>query len=221
MKKNYTLTIVAILFSFVAQAQLSAGTFYLGGTLGFASSTSDNKVGNTETRTFENSSFTAAPSLGFFVADKTAVGLRASISSTKNTFIQNNGDKRITTSAPISVGLFAERYFMMIPQFGFTAGVNANFVGGSSKTENIDGTTGVNVTTENTISGFNSGLTAGTIWFPNPHIGVSAQVGLINYATTTSTVKDANPEMSTTNSGVTANLSSMNLAFGFHYYFFH
>jgi hypothetical protein len=223
MKKTYILTIVALLFSFAAQAQgqISQGTLFLGGSLGFSSSSTDNKVGNTETRTFESSSISVAPSVGYFVADKTAVGVRFGFTNSKTTFIAGNNDKTVNTRTPINVGIFAERYFMMIPEFGFTAGIFGDFLTGSSKREVIDGTTGVAVVTENNISGFNTGLNAGTIWFPNPHIGFSANVGLLSFTTETTTVKNANPEISTKESGFNFDLSSVNLNFGFHYYFYH
>lgn len=220
MKKILTFTIVAILFSFTAQAQISQGTLFLGGSLGFASSSTDDKVGNTETRTLESTSFSVAPSIGFFVADKTAIGLRASFSSTESTFIGGNGDKTINTRIPVNIGLFAERYFMVIPEFGFTAGLFGNVVTGSSKREVVDGTTGIVVATENSISGFNAGLNAGTIWFPTPHIGISAQVGLLSFSSETETVKNSNPEISETQRGFNFDASTMNLNFGFHYYFF-
>lgn len=221
MKKSFILTLLAITLSLGANAQISKGTFYVGGSLGFATSETKQKVGPTETTTFESSSFNFMPSVGYFVADKTAVGLRASISSTENTIIASNGDKTINTRTPVRVGLFAERYFMIIPEFGFTAGVFADFITGSTKREVIDGTTGVSVSTENDLSGFSTGLTGGTIWFPTPHIGISAQVGILSFTTETETVKNANPEVSATETGFNFDLSSMNLNFGFHYFFFH
>ncbi|MFX3625779.1 MAG: outer membrane beta-barrel protein [bacterium] len=220
MKKTLILTIVAITLSVAANAQISKGTFYVGGSLGFASDETKNKAAGTETTTFESSSFNFSPRAAYFVADKTAIGLRAGISNRETTFNFNNGDKTVTTRSPITVGLFGERYFMIIPQFGFTGGVFANFITGSAERETVDGATGVRVSTESDLSGFSTGLTGGTIWFPSPHIGISAQVGVVSFTSETETVKDANPEISTTETGFNFDLSSLNLNFGFHYYFF-
>lgn len=219
MKKTTLFTIFILVLGFAGQAQISQGTFFVGGSLGFATNTSKVKVGPNESTTSEMSSFTFAPSVGYFVADRTAVGLRAGISSTKNVNYQGNGDKTTTTRTPIDVGIFAQRYFMIIPEFGFTGGVFVSTRFGNEKVEDFDQSTNTTTVTESSISGFTAGLTGGTIWFPTPNLGFHTQVGILSFTTETETVKDSNPEISSTDSGFNFDLSSMSLLFGFHYYF--
>jgi outer membrane protein len=220
MKKNYILAVVALLLSFTAKAQVSKGTIFLGGTLGFEFSSTDRSFIDGRTSSYKFTSFTVAPSVGFFVADKTAIGLFGNFTNFEGTTTFSSGDRSTTTRTPISMGAFVERFFMVVPKFGFTGRLSGNYIIGSSKTESTVVSSNSVTVIENNIRGFSVGLRAGIIWFPAPHIGLRAGAGVLSYRTEKDTQKNSNPEVSTTESGFNFITGSTSLNFGLNYFFF-
>jgi len=82
MKKFFLSVAIVAAMAFAAQAQTDQGTLFLGGSLGFESATSKEKSGNTTTNGPKITNFTIAPGVGFFVADKFAIGADLSYGST-------------------------------------------------------------------------------------------------------------------------------------------
>jgi outer membrane protein len=220
MKKTILIVLAIFGLSVVSKAQLTSGTFFAGGSLGYQSSSRTVKVGSNSSDDWKSTTITFSPSVGYFIADRTAIGIVANFSS--NTYInyQPNGDKTTTTGTPINVSIFARRFVMLNDAFGFFGGVNVGPSFGSNKTEDYDFSAQTTTTVENKLSGFNANLNAGTIWFPTTHIGIEASVGILGYSVAKSTQKNSNPEISSTEKGLNFGVNSMNLNFGFHYYFF-
>ena len=150
----------------VAQAQtvIKAGTFQLGGNVGYSRTSQDRLVpltgGILGKQTDTNSQFSIAPSVGFFVADNLAVGINANYQST------NQYDARY-----YQVGAFVQYYQMVSEQFGFTGTLgagyqHANYSAGFSDKQN----------------GFYAGLTPGLVFFPIPKLSVGASIGGLTYS---------------------------------------
>lgn len=219
MKKIILLFAIAVSASAV-QAQTASGTFFAGGSLGFNSSSNKIKVGSNSTDDWKESLITFNPTIGYFVADKTAVGIVATFTNRKRTEFFANNDKTVTTETPINVGVFGRRYFMLNDQFGFTGTLGVYGILGGSEEEDYDASSNTTTVDKFNNRGFGAAITAGPVWFATPHIGLEANVGLIGFRSETITQENTNPEVSMTESGFNFGLSTMSLNFGFHYYFF-
>lgn len=217
--KKITMAVIAALFAVSAvNAQTSKGTILVGGSLGFSSGNSSTTTGNTEVKDYKRSSFNILASGGYFVADNTSVGLNIGFSSSKNINYGLNNSKTTSTYSPMTVGLFAQRYFMFQPQFGLTGSFNALMDFGTSKTESV--AANITTTTKSGQSNLNFGFNGGAIWFPTQHIGISANVGILNYYIKTTKSKDINPEVKKKTSGFDFGLSSSTINLGFNYFIF-
>ncbi len=213
------MAVVAVLLAASAvNAQTTEGTIVTGGSIGFNSSTSKTTTGGTAVKDYKNSSFNILASGGYFIADKTAVGLNIGFSTSKKINYGINNSKSTTTYSPITVGLFAQRYFMFQPQFGLTGSFNALMDFGTSKTENL--TNNITTITKSSDSNLNFGFNGGAVWFPTPHIGISANVGILNYYISTTKSKDVKPEVKKKTSGFDFGLSSSTINLGFNYFIF-
>lgn len=218
--KKYILLFAIAVSAIAVQAQTASGTFFAGGSLGFTSGSNKIKVGSNSTDDWKSSAFFFNPTAGYFVADKTAVGIMATFTSEKRTEFFPNNDKTIEKSTPINVGVFGRRYFMLNDQFGFTGTLGVYGILGGSEDEDYDASTNTTTVTKYNNRGFGAAISAGPVWFATPHIGLEANVGVIGYSSETMTQENSNPEISMTEAGFAFGLNSMNLNFGFHYYFF-
>ncbi|HYG14659.1 MAG TPA: outer membrane beta-barrel protein [Bacteroidia bacterium] len=218
--KRLTFTLLfAICLSPVVNAQISAGTFFLGGGLGFSSSKNQDRTGSTTVDDYKTSSFNLNLNAGYFVADNWAVGITANGTMTNTTNYTGVNTKTVTTSNPIGIGVFGRRYFMTGENFGLFAGLSAQLLMGKSKMEvtTLTGTT----TSEMKISGFDANLHGGLVWFATPSIGMEARLGILGFNSIKNTTEatGTTPEIEDSNSGFDFDLNTLNLNLGFHYYF--
>lgn len=218
MKKSILIAIVSFFAFSSAQAQTEQGTVFVGGSLGLMSSNSKTKVGNNETETNKNLSYNFSPRVGYFIANNTAVGISLGYGGSKRV---NYGlvTKNTFTASTINAGLFAQQYFMLLPQFGLTGGLSADYFFGPSKSENENTITGVITKTEYNYSNLIFGLNGGGVWFPTPQIGVSAGISILNYSLTTQKEKNSNPEIKEKDSAFEFGIRSTSFDIGFNYYF--
>lgn len=219
MKKFILLFAIAV-SAIAAQAQTASGTFFAGGSLGFNSSSNKIKVGSTSNDDWKRSEFFFNPAAGYFVADKTLIGITANLGREKTTTFSNNNNRSIYTTTPLNIGIFGRRYFMLNEQFGFTGTLNVLGIFGNEETENYDASTNTTIVTKFKIRGFSTSITAGPVWFATPHIGIEANMGLLGFANQTSTRENSNPELSETESGFSFGLNAMSLNLGLYYYIF-
>ena len=218
MKKSILIAIVSFFAFSSAQAQTEQGTVFVGGNLGLMSSSSKFKIGNTETETNKNLSYNFSPNIGYFVANNTAIGINLGYGGRKD--IEYNGiTKNTFTSTSVNAGLFAQHYFMLLPQFGLTGSLYADYSFGPLKVENENTVTGAVAKTEYKSSNIAFGLNGGGVWFPSSHIGISAGIGILNYTIYKQEEKNATPEVKLKDSGFNFGLSSTNFNLGFNYYF--
>lgn len=119
---KYTITSLFLLFSLSVSAQLEKGTWLVGGSGSFRS-TSDSYTSPGYSQTSDRTDIAISPSAGYFVIDKLAVGLKSNFSKFKS---QVNGSGGLTTNTNrFSFGPFARYYFLeKDKQFNILADVN-------------------------------------------------------------------------------------------------
>ena len=217
-----------------AQSAIAAGTISLGGNIGYSRTTDNDAssvtVGTTTTTTSsetKSSTFYLAPSVGYFVADNLAVGLRFSYSA------RSNAGKGYTTYTPAPTvvaaeldpetttrfGIFGQYYKMITDQFGVVGTLDLGYQ--SFRDSNAGGIGGT--VSELKASGYYVGLTPSIIYFPIPKLGISASVGTLGYDRLSydfPTNKGPQPSgYENKTSNIAANFGLSQLQFGGTYYF--
>lgn len=226
----------SILASFVATfgvatsfAQTSQGTLYLGGGLGFT--TSSNKVtasgGGTTVSADgpKSTSFSIVPGVGYFIADKLAIGIDISFAneSEKEPYDgpgAQTGDYDKVSGNLISFTPYARKFFMLSDNFGFTGtfGVGVGF--GSSKLESKRGST--TVTNDGPkVTALEVGITPGLVFFPTSKVGLEANFGFVGFSSRTQKVTTGGGgevKSTDTSIGFGANSIQPTFSLGFRYY---
>lgn len=222
MKKIALIITVLSLFSLKVTAQISAGTIYFGGGLGFSSGSGKTtiKTSNTTTEIKDpvTTSFSISPGAGYILSEQFGVGLNFGFSSTTTKEDSTNYSDK-TTSSNFFINPYFRYYLMLEDNFGFTGTLNIRFGTGSSKSETKIG----NVT--NTVEGpklsnLSFGITPGIIYFPTSKIGLEANIGFLGLRSSTSKSETSNTTTTSTNSSFGLNVDTFTPAFnvGFFYY---
>lgn len=189
MKKVSLLTLV---FIFVAAAssfaQTSAGTLFFGGGLGFSTSNSKvtTKLGNTTITSDgpQRTDVSVVPGVGYFIADKLAIGLDASFTTGSDKVTEPNGDYEKNSETNIGFTPYVRKYFMLSDNFGLTGTLGIGVGFGSSKIEEKDGNTTTTVDGPKSTT-LEFGLTPGIVFFPTNKIGLEANFGFVGFSSTT------------------------------------
>lgn len=199
MKKNLLLTVLltfGLLFSTQLFAQTEKGNLLLGGGASFNYSDNNFDNGNSTNDVSTSTSFNFSPRIGYFVADRLALGASLGIFSSKS----NSDDSDFEASSTgISFGPYV-RYYL---ESGLFASANVGFGSSTFKTEGglFDG--------DQTSSSINWGLGIGYAIFLNESISVEPAVSY--------TRNSSNPD---TDNGDNRNISSgINFGVGFNIYF--
>jgi len=127
MKKSISF-LISFILCLSAKSQLNKTTWLAGGAGSFYSYTEDyNTSGYSETSKYTNIDVSA--SIGYFLADKFATGLRPSFSSTKGEAIRTSiGSGGSTNSYRLGIGPFVRYYFLKSDQqFNILADVSYQF----------------------------------------------------------------------------------------------
>jgi hypothetical protein len=207
---------------------------FFGGGLGFGASnskTTSSRGGTTTTEDGPKSSqFSIVPGVGYFIADKLAVGLDLSFSTSSNKTPYDDGginsqpgDYDKTSGTVISFTPYVRQYLMLSDNFGFTGtfGVGVGF--GSSKREGRRGST-TNTTGGPKTTTLEVGITPGIVFFPTNKVGLETNFGFVGFSsiTTKEEVQIINQTFTkkTTNSsfGFGANSIQPTFSLGFRYY---
>lgn len=207
-------------------AQISAGTIYLGGSLGFRSSSGKTTIKSSsttiETKSPVSTSFEIAPGAGYILSDKFGVGLNLGFNSATSKLDSTDFSDKTTTSSFFINPYF--RYYMMLEDnFGFTGTFNIRFGSGKTKSE----TKIANTTT--TVEGpkpsnLSIGITPGIIFFPTSKIGLEANIGFLGYSSNTSKQETGSGSSAVTTTSTSSsfgfNVDTFTPAFnvGFFYY---
>jgi len=224
--KKVNLTLVFIFAAIVSGfAQTSAGTLFFGGGLGFSSSTSKttSSVGGTTITEDgpKSSQFSIVPGVGYFVADKLAVGLDLSfsVSSKKLPDESNPNDYTKISGNVIGINPYVRKFFMLSDNFGFTGTFGVGVGLGSYKIEIQSGNTTV-TTDDSKITILEVGITPGIVFFPTNKVGLEANFGFIGFGSTTTKTEQGNNEIKETETsfGFGANSIQPTFSLGFRYY---
>ena len=225
MKKVNILTLVFIFAAAASSfAQTSAGTLFVGGGLGFSSSSSKitAKSGGTTVDVDgpKGSEFSILPGVGYFVADKLAIGLDLSFATGSLKETEANGDYEKSTSTTIGFTPYARKYFMVADNFGFTGTLGVGVAFGSSKEEVRAGST--TVTNDGPkVTALEIGVTPGLVFFPTNKVGLEANFGFVGFSSRTSKADlGGGDELKVTSStfGLNANSIRPTFSLGFRYY---
>ncbi|MDX1904263.1 MAG: outer membrane beta-barrel protein [Thermonemataceae bacterium] len=223
MKKITFLAIALFVASAVTSfAQTTKGTVYLGGGLGFTTSSSKNKFEGggvtVESDGPKSTTFSLVPGVGFFVADKLALGLDLSLDFGSTKIF--DGDDEIKNSYnQISFTPYVRKYFMMGDNFGFTGALGLGVGFGSSKLETSSGGVTVSADGPKTTS-FQFGVVPGLVFFPTSKVGLEASFGFVGASIISSKQDTAGgtDKSTTTEFGLSANSITPTFSFGFRYY---
>jgi hypothetical protein len=213
--KKILLSVSMIMIASAAFAQLTPGTWFLGGELQFYSNTNSttiqpNNITNSSTTTLLNIS----PSIGVQLCKHWEVGLEVGYSTTSTTY--STFPSSNTTSNEFTVGPFA-KYFHPFTEnssfyYQFLGSVNLGFENGSNSS--IDSVTGSSPNATN--STVTISITPGLAWNPVKHFIFDLYYGSISYSTKSTNNGDG---IKTTNSGFNFNITPGTLVFGVEYVF--
>lgn len=223
--KNFVFAAALLLAAGAAQAQTSAGTIMVGGSLGFSSRTTETDFSSTQPDTeVKSRSFSIAPQVGYFLSDNLAVGLFADLSNQKRTSPLFDGRgvefKAEETTRQTQVGPFV-RYYHLVGDEG-KAGFFGQLAGGlqSRKTEYDTSRPGDFDDRIEGSGGF-ANLTPGFVYFPTEKFGIELTLGNFGFSSLKSDYTSDNPNFrpyEVKESGVNANFGLRNLSVGAFFY---
>jgi hypothetical protein len=163
MKKN--LLILALVASAtIASAQ--KGSFYIGGVVGYSSTSSTSAFGNkTDTK-----NWAFGPEGGTFLKDDIQLGLALGISGSSSAY---NGSDTYKTSS-VSPTVYGRKFFKVTDNFSLFSGLYINYTSGKTTTYGPG-------SVENTQTGFGVRLGVGVAYALSPRFTALGQYGLLGY----------------------------------------
>lgn len=185
MKKQLSILALLCAIGFGASAQTEKGKSLIGGTLLFNSNKSETEMNVSSTK---NSSFEAAPSYGYFVANNLAIGISASFSHSKSensyqsTFAVNGVYSYSQLSATSTtnrylIGPFVRYYVPISDQFKFFGQFNAGIGFGDSE---IAGSS--YISNKSKLSSLQAALSPGLAFFPARKWAIEFGFNLLSFA---------------------------------------
>ena len=194
-----------------AQAQISAGTKLLTGSIGYSQQMREtsNNTPNSQPLELKNKQFNITPGVGYFIADNLALGLQGNALLTSNEGYTYSGfpagyNKTESKTRALSGGVFGRYYKFVgekVAMYGQLGGGYQNVYYSNSVFGALTNSNG------NREQGFYAGLLPGLVFFPTDKIGLELTLRGISYNRLT--IKDE--EGSQTSKQVTSNL---NFGFG-------
>jgi hypothetical protein len=209
MRKNLLLPLLFFLLSYSAHAQLSAGSWMLGGGFGLTtgSSTSSFSTTNMETtsRTFN---FSLAPRIGYFVHDRIAIGMGLGYGRTMNRSGENREQLTIYSGGP-----FARVYHMVSERAGFFGQGSLGYSARQARQRTDGGDWRKSPVSSNE---FSLNVFPGFTYFVHNKLGAELALGGLYYAVSNT----RNTDQNTTNrtSGLGFNISLSGITFGLNYF---
>lgn len=164
--KRIPLIILLMIISTALFAQ--KGNWYVGGVVGYSSST-DKTPGGFKTTT---SSYAFGPEVGTFLNDNIQLGLYLGMSGDSQK--DDNGD--IYTSSAFSPTIYGRKFFKITDNFSAFGGLYLNISNGSTTNYNGGGNT-----TEQKYSGFGLRVGVGIAYALSPRFTAVGQYGLLGY----------------------------------------
>lgn len=155
MKNLFLLTVSIIAFSVISNSQITKKNWLLSGSASF----STQKNASTASLQFKQTDIQISPTIGHFILDKFAVGLRPSIAYGKNNLIAN---AKATTF--ILIGPFA-RYYFLQPEKIFNLFLESAYSYGIISNQGSD-------SKQNTFS-----IAGGPVLYFNNSVGIEFAIG--------------------------------------------
>jgi hypothetical protein len=172
--KKIILSVAAVFAFGFANAQetsegngFTKGDIFMTGSVGFNSS----KTGDFTTSTFE-----VAPSIGFFVNENIAVGLRVGVGNEKLDF-----DGEDVTNNMFSVGAFGRYYWTPANQFSFFGELGFTYNTTNNEFVVFEGEL---MPADYKTTGFEIAVRPGVSYFISSNFALEATIGSLGYATT-------------------------------------
>lgn len=188
MKKIIAGTTLLSLAFLSAQAQITAGTKSVSGSIGYYSSKSETSVAppSSNTNSNSNTSFNLTPTISYFVAENLALGLSASLSIGQQQYTQYYSDYTGSRYANIeeksrgfSIAPVA-RYYKFL---GDKVAIYGQLSAGYSNDKNVSKSSeaGFNSTIRHG-NGYGAALSPGIVFFPTEKIGLEVYLGGLGYS---------------------------------------
>ncbi len=171
--RKIIITIIVALACIESQAQTEKGKRFIGGSVGF------NSQSNQNNRDLKSNNFNISPSVGYFVAERFAIGLSAGYNASKDRYqtFDQQGNPLVAESKSnfLSISPFVQ-YFIPVSDgkffFSPTLGTSLSF--GRSRNS---------LTTNDTFSTstYSVSVNPGFSYFPTEHWGINLNVGGLSY----------------------------------------
>lgn len=174
MKKISFVIITMLMMSMAAMAQ--QGSWYLGGTVGYSSTTDKAPAPSTFKTT--SSSWSFAPEAGTFLKDDIQLGFALGLSGSS----QKDTGGKIGSTSGFSPTIYMRKFFKVTDNFSVFTGVYLNYI--SQKSTDYT----VSPSVESTTSGVGLRLGAGVAYALSPRFTAVGQYGILGYQSTTDKV---------------------------------
>ncbi|HTF17584.1 MAG TPA: outer membrane beta-barrel protein [Chryseolinea sp.] len=197
MKKFTTVWVLLLCVSTLCVAQTSSGNWAIGGSVQFSGSNNQNNGNEVKSTTY-----TFAPSVGYFVIDQLMVGAFVDMSISRQ-----EDDNNTYKQSTFGIGPFLRYYkFTQNEQFAFFGEFGFDYGSGKSEQNGDDPTKSRT---------FGMYLAPGFTWFPTSHWGIDFQVNLLSFSSYDPDKDDDDDKVNSFNFG----LNTFSPSLGVRYYF--
>lgn len=217
MKKITLLAAVIFCSAITANAQVSKGALFLGGSLGFGSEKTETTTGAVTTTDPERSDWNFSPQAGYFITNNIAAGIMLDFAGTT---IKTAPTPTTTAERKINslgFGVFGRYYAPINDKFYFWGQLGLMFGSGSDET-----TAGAVTINNGDKSMMDISLRPGFTFFPSTRYGLDFSVGGLGFGNTTTTIPAVAPateptEVKTSNFGLMWDMTAIRI--GVHVFF--
>ncbi len=217
MKRFLLGLLVFQFYTFAANAQLHKGNKILGGTINYSTTTNTtDDPGVTGGQTNKTNNFNVRPSLGFFVTDRTVVGLMFDINSYSNESSGLNGVSFRYDSNQFGFGSFVRRYFPLKEWVAFYGQAELGFR--NQKIEQ-DYPSFPNQNYERTAKAINLSTSLGVAFFPTNWMSLDLSINPLSYTHQINQQEEVSPNTIEGNTNTfNFNLTSNSFQLGAHFF---
>jgi len=187
------------LFAFIAFAMIAMGqkgSWYIGGMIGYNSST--DKVDSSGTKTL-SSAWQASPEIGTFLTKNVQLGLVTGVIGSSRKI----GDKKDFNSFSFDPTLYVRYFFHLTDNFSVFTGIYLNYFYGIDKYYSYP--SGSETSLKGTHSGYGARLGIGIAYALSPRFTAVAQYGLAGFSSIVYKDNDGNKTSTSTNFDVGIN----------------
>lgn len=174
--KKIILSIIAVLGLGFANAQETAGEGFSNGDAFISGSFNLGSNKYSAQGNFKESTFSIAPTVGFFVSQNIALGLGLGFSSSKIT--KEEGDDAFKTTTT-TIGAYGRYYFTPAAKFSVFGQLSVEYATTKFNPSDLK------------VNGFGLGLSPGVNYFLNRNFAIEASWGALNYASAKADVDGA------------------------------